>query len=46
VQQLHTELTLELAHLRTESGLGEMQAFGGAAEMQFLGDRNEVAQAT
>ena len=37
-------LDLEPADLPRERRLGDVQALGGAAEVQLLGDRDEVAQ--
>ncbi|KAH0437450.1 hypothetical protein KCU90_g3806, partial [Aureobasidium melanogenum] len=42
-KQLHTQLVLELADVETERRLRNEQPLGRAAEMQFLGDRHEIA---
>ncbi|ANZ41521.1 hypothetical protein BBK82_41800 [Lentzea guizhouensis] len=44
VQQGHAELGLQLLDLLGQRRLGHVQAFGGAAEVPFLGDGDEVAQ--
>ena len=43
-QQRAAELLLELAYLLAQRRLGDVQAGGGAAEMQLLCDRDEIAQ--
>ena len=44
VEQRLSELGLEAADLLRERRLGDVQAFGGAAEVPLLGDGDEVAQ--
>ena len=44
VQQRLAELGLEAADLLGEGRLRDVQALGGAAEVPFLGDGDEVAQ--
>src|SRR5215204_1978587 len=44
VEQLHAELLLELAHLLAHRGLGDVEPFGRAAEMELLRDGYEVPQ--
>ena len=46
VEQLDSELLLELAYLLAHRGLGHVEALGGAAEVQFLGHGDEVPQMT
>jgi hypothetical protein len=43
-QQLDADEALERAHLAAERRLGDVQACGGASEVQLLGDRDERAQ--
>jgi hypothetical protein len=43
VEQLDTELFFELADLVRQRRLGDVQAFGGACEIQGFGDGIEVA---
>jgi hypothetical protein len=45
-QQLQAQLVLQLADLLAQRRLGDMQAQGGAAEIQLLGHRQEVAEMT
>jgi hypothetical protein len=44
VEQADAELHLELANLLADGGLGDVQSFGRAVEVQFLRDGDEVAQ--
>ena len=44
IKQSHSEFVLELADLLAQRRLRYMQALGGAAEMQFFRDRDEIAQ--
>ena len=44
VEELDPELLLESAHLLAYGGLRDVQPIGGAAEVQFLGDGDEVPQ--
>src|SRR6185312_2860820 len=44
VQQVDAELLLELANLLADRGLGDVEALGGTAEMQLLGDGDEIPQ--
>ena len=44
IEQPHPKLVLELADLFADSWLRYVQPLGGAAEMQLLGDRDEVAK--
>src|ERR1700741_3750461 len=39
-----TDVLLELTNLLRERRLGDVQAFSSAAEMQFLGNRNEITK--
>ena len=43
-QQREPELVLERADLLAQRRLGDVQALGGAAEVQLLRDRDEVAK--
>ena len=43
-EQLDAELVLELLHLPAERRLRDVQAGGGAPEVQLLGDGHEVTQ--
>src|ERR1700722_6563994 len=43
-EQLHAELTFERADLARQHRLCDVQALGGAAEVQFFGDCHEVAK--
>ena len=43
-QQHRVELALEPFDRPAQCRLGDMQALGGAAEMQILGDGDEIAQ--
>src|SRR5262249_15261048 len=43
-QELGPELLLELSDRRAQRRLGHVQAIGGAAEVELLRDRDEVAQ--
>ena len=44
IEQSHSEFILELADLLAQGRLRDMQALGGAAEVEFFGDRDEIAQ--
>ena len=44
VEQADSELGLELADLLAHGRLRDVQTLGGAAEVQLLGDRDEVPQ--
>ena len=44
VEQPRTELQLEVLDVLGEGWLRDVEPFGGAAEMQFLGDGNEAAE--
>jgi hypothetical protein len=43
-EQLHAEVDLELRDLVAQRGLGDEHAFSGSSEVQFFGERSEVAQ--
>ena len=43
LQQLGADPMLQTLDLTAERRLGHVEARGGAAEMQFLGDRDEAA---
>src|SRR5262245_38364040 len=43
-EQLHLELLLETQDLLTQRRLGDVESGGGAAEVQFFGHGDEVAQ--
>ena len=44
VEQPHAELALEPGDLLAEGRLGDVQALGGAAEVELVGERDERAQ--
>src|SRR5262249_32641717 len=44
IEQPDSELVFELANLLAQRRLCDMQSCGSAAEMQFLGNRNEIAE--
>jgi len=44
LEELHTEVRLQLAYLLADGRLGHLQSLGGPAEVQLLGDGDEVAQ--
>ena len=46
LQQRDPELALEVADLLADCRLGDVQALGGATEVQFLGDGDEIAKVT
>jgi hypothetical protein len=46
VKQTDAELLLELTNLLADRRLGDIEAFGCAAEVQFLGYRDEVPEVT
>jgi len=46
VEEIDTELALELSDLRAQRRLRQVQAFGSPPEMQLLGYRNEVPKTT
>ncbi|GLK85817.1 hypothetical protein GCM10017653_38870 [Ancylobacter defluvii] len=44
LEQAHAERVLEQLDLPTERWLGEIEAHGCAAEMEFFGDGNKAAE--
>jgi hypothetical protein len=44
VEQQHPEITLQGLDLLGQRRTGDTQALGGAAEVQLVGDRDEVAR--
>jgi len=46
LEQIDTDLLLELLHLAAERRLRDVQFLSGAAEVLFLGDHDEVAYVT
>jgi hypothetical protein len=44
VKQLHPEFILEFANLLRDRGLSDVQPLGGPAEMQLLGDCDEISE--
>ena len=46
VQQQHAEFFFQLMNLDAQRGLRDVEAFGGAAEAEFLGGRDEVPDVT
>jgi hypothetical protein len=44
VEELAAELRLEAPDLRGERGLGDVEPLGAAAEVQLLGDGQEVPE--
>ena len=44
VEEGRAEFFFELLDLHAERGLGDVQAFGGAAEAEFLGGSDEIAE--
>lgn len=46
VEELHTQVPLEQPDLLAQRRLGDVRAFGGAAEVQFLGDGDESGEMT
>ena len=43
VEQARAEFVFQLVNLHAERGLGNVQAFGGAAEIQLRGGGDEIA---
>lgn len=43
-QQGHSKFSFQGLDLLAQTGLGDIQALGGAAEMKFFGDGDEVAK--
>ena len=46
LEQRHFEVLFQLADLLRQRRLGNAQAFGGATDMAFLVERNEIAKLT
>src|SRR4051812_20692142 len=46
VKQPHPELILELTYLSRDRGLGDVQSLRRPAEMQLLGDGDEISEMT
>src|SRR5206468_3830754 len=46
VEQPYPELILELAYLSRDRGLGDVQSLRRPAEMQLLGDGDEISEMT
>jgi hypothetical protein len=46
LEQPHAQLRLQRADLLAQRRLGDVQALGGAREVQLLGDGDEIAQVT
>jgi hypothetical protein len=44
VEKLYSEFLLQLADLLTQRRLADVEAYGGAAEVQFFSYRHEVTQ--